>query len=77
MCALDLIFQALQETIDAFHQRHETFRNAIAKDNDIHSEVSVSWIKSLTFGSLPFAGTEDLSGPFVIQSFLFAMPGLA
>ncbi|KAJ8786092.1 hypothetical protein J1605_006672 [Eschrichtius robustus] len=34
--------KALQETIDAFHQRHETFRNAIAKDNDIHSEVSVS-----------------------------------
>uniref|UniRef100_A0A5F7ZQQ4 FYVE, RhoGEF and PH domain containing 4 n=1 Tax=Macaca mulatta TaxID=9544 RepID=A0A5F7ZQQ4_MACMU len=33
--------KALQETIDAFHQRHETFRNAIAKDNDIHSEVSV------------------------------------
>ncbi|MBZ3873464.1 FYVE, RhoGEF and PH domain-containing protein 4 [Sciurus carolinensis] len=33
--------KALQETIDAFYQRHETFRNAIAKDNDIHSEVSV------------------------------------
>ncbi|XP_016056931.1 PREDICTED: FYVE, RhoGEF and PH domain-containing protein 4 isoform X2 [Miniopterus natalensis] len=32
--------KALQETIDAFHQRHETFRNAIAKDNDIQSEVS-------------------------------------
>ncbi|XP_070127325.1 FYVE, RhoGEF and PH domain-containing protein 4 isoform X2 [Equus przewalskii] len=34
--------KALQETIDAFHQRHETFRNAIAKDNDIHSEVSTA-----------------------------------
>lgn len=34
--------KALQETIDAFHQRHETFRNAIAKDNEIHSEVSTA-----------------------------------
>ncbi|KAF5912600.1 hypothetical protein HPG69_004272 [Diceros bicornis minor] len=34
--------KALQETIDAFHQRYETFRNAIAKDNDIHSEVSTA-----------------------------------
>ncbi|XP_043418881.1 FYVE, RhoGEF and PH domain-containing protein 4 isoform X2 [Prionailurus bengalensis] len=34
--------KALQETIDAFHQRHETFRNAIAKDNDMHSEVSTA-----------------------------------
>ncbi|XP_006902243.1 PREDICTED: FYVE, RhoGEF and PH domain-containing protein 4 [Elephantulus edwardii] len=34
--------KALQETIDAFHQRNETFRNAIAKDNDIHSEVSTA-----------------------------------
>ncbi|KAB1254639.1 FYVE protein; RhoGEF and PH domain-containing protein 4, partial [Camelus dromedarius] len=34
--------KALQETIDAFHQRHETFRNAIAKDNDIHLEVSTA-----------------------------------
>uniref|UniRef100_A0A8D1DTG5 Dynamin 1 like n=1 Tax=Sus scrofa TaxID=9823 RepID=A0A8D1DTG5_PIG len=34
--------KALQETIDAFHQRHETFRNAIAKDNDIQSEVSTA-----------------------------------
>lgn len=34
--------KALQETIDAFQQRHETFRNAIAKDNDIHSEVSTA-----------------------------------
>ncbi|XP_010626810.1 FYVE, RhoGEF and PH domain-containing protein 4 isoform X2 [Fukomys damarensis] len=34
--------KALQETIDAFHQRHETFRNAIAKDNDIHAEVSTA-----------------------------------
>ncbi|XP_013004769.1 FYVE, RhoGEF and PH domain-containing protein 4 isoform X3 [Cavia porcellus] len=34
--------KALQETIDAFHQRHETFRNASAKDNDIHSEVSTA-----------------------------------
>lgn len=34
--------KALQETVDAFHQRHETFRNAIAKDNDIHSEVSTA-----------------------------------
>ncbi|XP_077026595.1 FYVE, RhoGEF and PH domain-containing protein 4 isoform X3 [Tamandua tetradactyla] len=34
--------KTLQETIDAFHQRHETFRNAIAKDNDIHSEVSTA-----------------------------------
>ncbi|XP_062931610.1 FYVE, RhoGEF and PH domain-containing protein 4 [Cynocephalus volans] len=34
--------KALQETIDTFHQRHETFRNAIAKDNDIHSEVSTA-----------------------------------
>uniref|UniRef100_A0A452RH02 FYVE, RhoGEF and PH domain containing 4 n=1 Tax=Ursus americanus TaxID=9643 RepID=A0A452RH02_URSAM len=33
---------ALQQTIDAFHQRHETFRNAIAKDNDMHSEVSTA-----------------------------------
>ncbi|XP_012575965.1 PREDICTED: FYVE, RhoGEF and PH domain-containing protein 4 isoform X1 [Condylura cristata] len=32
--------KALQETIDAFHQRNETFRNAIAKDNEVHSEVS-------------------------------------
>ncbi|XP_037369952.1 FYVE, RhoGEF and PH domain-containing protein 4 isoform X2 [Talpa occidentalis] len=32
--------KALQETIDAFHQRNETFRNAIAKENDVHSEVS-------------------------------------
>ncbi|XP_032328881.1 FYVE, RhoGEF and PH domain-containing protein 4 isoform X2 [Camelus ferus] len=32
--------KALQETIDAFHQRHETFRNAIAKDNDIHLETA-------------------------------------
>lgn len=34
--------KALQESIDAFHQRHETFRNAIAKDNDIHLEVSTA-----------------------------------
>ncbi|XP_053517543.1 FYVE, RhoGEF and PH domain-containing protein 4 isoform X2 [Artibeus jamaicensis] len=34
--------KALQETIDAFHQRHETFRNAIAKDNDSQSEVSTA-----------------------------------
>ncbi|XP_029417734.1 FYVE, RhoGEF and PH domain-containing protein 4 isoform X3 [Nannospalax galili] len=34
--------KALQETIDVFHQRHETFRNAIAKDNDIHLEVSTA-----------------------------------
>ncbi|EPQ07428.1 FYVE, RhoGEF and PH domain-containing protein 4 [Myotis brandtii] len=34
--------KALQETIDAFHQRYETFRNAIAKDNDIQSEVSTA-----------------------------------
>ncbi|XP_044535388.1 FYVE, RhoGEF and PH domain-containing protein 4 isoform X2 [Gracilinanus agilis] len=34
--------KALQNTIEAFHQRHETFRNAIAKDNDIHSEVSTA-----------------------------------
>ncbi|XP_042533611.1 FYVE, RhoGEF and PH domain-containing protein 4 isoform X1 [Dipodomys spectabilis] len=34
--------KALQETIDAFQQRNETFRNAIAKDNDIHSEVSTA-----------------------------------
>ncbi|XP_016047454.2 FYVE, RhoGEF and PH domain-containing protein 4 isoform X2 [Erinaceus europaeus] len=31
--------KALQDTIDAFHQRHETFRNAIAKDSDIHAEA--------------------------------------
>ncbi|KAL1789207.1 FYVE, and PH domain-containing 4, partial [Sigmodon hispidus] len=36
--------KALQESIDAFHQRHETFRNAIAKDNDIHLEVSVDTV---------------------------------
>lgn len=34
--------KALQKTIEVFHQRHETFRNAIAKDNDIHSEVSTA-----------------------------------
>ncbi|XP_058511634.1 FYVE, RhoGEF and PH domain-containing protein 4 isoform X1 [Ochotona princeps] len=34
--------KALQETIDAFHQRNETFRNAIAKDNDMQSEVSTA-----------------------------------
>ncbi|KAM5288395.1 FYVE, RhoGEF and PH domain-containing protein 4 [Ctenodactylus gundi] len=34
--------KALQEAIDAFQQRHETFRNAIAKDNDIQSEVSTA-----------------------------------
>ncbi|XP_056653354.1 FYVE, RhoGEF and PH domain-containing protein 4 isoform X3 [Monodelphis domestica] len=34
--------KALQNTIEAFHQRHETFRNAIAKDNDIHLEVSTA-----------------------------------
>lgn len=34
--------KALQETIDAFHQRHETFRNAIAKENDIPLEVSTA-----------------------------------
>ncbi|XP_037065856.1 FYVE, RhoGEF and PH domain-containing protein 4 isoform X5 [Peromyscus leucopus] len=34
--------KALQETIDAFQQRHETFRNAIAKDNDMHLEVSTA-----------------------------------
>ncbi|XP_045040264.2 FYVE, RhoGEF and PH domain-containing protein 4 isoform X2 [Desmodus rotundus] len=34
--------KTLQETIDAFHQRHETFRNAIAKDNDTQSEVSTA-----------------------------------
>uniref|UniRef100_A0A8C6HDS7 FYVE, RhoGEF and PH domain-containing protein 4 n=2 Tax=Mus spicilegus TaxID=10103 RepID=A0A8C6HDS7_MUSSI len=34
--------KALQESIDAFHQRHETFRNAIAKENDIPLEVSTA-----------------------------------
>ncbi|XP_072510434.1 FYVE, RhoGEF and PH domain-containing protein 4 isoform X2 [Notamacropus eugenii] len=34
--------KALQNTIEAFHQRHETFRNAIAKDNDMHLEVSTA-----------------------------------
>ncbi|KAM7116729.1 FYVE, RhoGEF and PH domain-containing protein 4 isoform 1-T1 [Molossus nigricans] len=34
--------KALQETIDAFQQRHETFRNAIAKDCDIQSEFSTA-----------------------------------
>lgn len=34
--------KALQDSIDAFHQRHETFRNAIAKDNDIPLEVSTA-----------------------------------
>ncbi|CAH6792060.1 Fgd4 [Phodopus roborovskii] len=34
--------KALQESIDAFHQRHETFRTAIAKDNDIHLDVSTA-----------------------------------
>uniref|UniRef100_A0A4X2K913 FYVE, RhoGEF and PH domain containing 4 n=1 Tax=Vombatus ursinus TaxID=29139 RepID=A0A4X2K913_VOMUR len=34
--------KALQNTIEAFHQRNETFRNAIAKDNDMHLEVSTA-----------------------------------
>ncbi|XP_006912793.2 FYVE, RhoGEF and PH domain-containing protein 4 isoform X2 [Pteropus alecto] len=34
--------KALQKTIEVYNQRHETFRNAIAKDNDIHSEVSTA-----------------------------------
>uniref|UniRef100_A0A6I8NG53 FYVE, RhoGEF and PH domain containing 4 n=1 Tax=Ornithorhynchus anatinus TaxID=9258 RepID=A0A6I8NG53_ORNAN len=34
--------KALQDTIEAFHQRNETFRNAIAKDNDLHLEVSTA-----------------------------------
>ncbi|XP_055455108.1 FYVE, RhoGEF and PH domain-containing protein 4 isoform X2 [Psammomys obesus] len=34
--------KALQDSIDAFNQRHETFRNAIAKDNDIPLEVSTA-----------------------------------
>ncbi|XP_074050858.1 FYVE, RhoGEF and PH domain-containing protein 4 isoform X2 [Macrotis lagotis] len=34
--------KAFQNTIEAFHLRHETFRNAIAKDNDIHLEVSTA-----------------------------------
>ncbi|XP_055963758.1 FYVE, RhoGEF and PH domain-containing protein 4 isoform X2 [Sorex fumeus] len=32
--------KALQETIDMFQQRHETFRSAIAKDSDSPTEVS-------------------------------------
>ncbi|XP_058139010.1 FYVE, RhoGEF and PH domain-containing protein 4 isoform X1 [Dasypus novemcinctus] len=34
--------KTLQDTIDAFHQRHESFRSAIARDNDIQSEVSTA-----------------------------------
>lgn len=34
--------KALQDTIDAFHQRHETFRHAIARDSDVHAEASLA-----------------------------------
>lgn len=34
--------KALEESIDVFHQRHETFRNAIAKEKDIPLDASTT-----------------------------------